>query len=69
MFKLVSLNENGELLEVVNEVPAFYALYHDENLVGYFVSIEAAKLASEDIMTYTNSTDATVVTLYLSEVA
>jgi len=42
---MISFKENGERIESVNEIPAFYGLVLDEVIVEYFGTIEALKLA------------------------
>lgn len=49
MFHIKSLDEQGFPLEVVNEQPAFFALYQGKQLIGYFISIEACQLAAQDL--------------------
>jgi hypothetical protein len=50
MFHIESLDQDGNLLEVVTEVPAFFALYHNSVLVGYFITVEACRNAANDIL-------------------
>lgn len=55
MYSMQSFREDGTPIEVVNEEPAFYALYYCSNnsnsnqLIGYFISVEACRLAVEDL--------------------
>jgi hypothetical protein len=46
------MREDGSRVEIVNEQPAFYALYHNRHCVGYFITVEAARLAAEDLIQY-----------------
>lgn len=52
MFHIKGYREDGSRIEVVNEVPAFYALFYNKHCMGYFTTIEACKAASEDYMAY-----------------
>jgi len=67
MFKVISLREDGSQIEVANEVPAFYALVLNRNiLVGYFITIQAAWEAANDLMVY-EMCDNNVTVMDLSE--
>ena len=55
MFRIESLDADGYPLEVVTEEPAFFALYFKDEFMGYYTTVEACKLAAEDLMAYPES--------------
>jgi hypothetical protein len=49
MYSLISFKANGERIESVNEVSAFYALVRNGMLVEYFTTLEALHIAVESL--------------------
>lgn len=52
MFHIKGYREDGSKIIVVHEQPAFYGLYYNKGCLGYFITLEACKLAAEDFMAY-----------------
>jgi hypothetical protein len=45
MYSLISFQANGERIEAVNQVPAFYGLVRNGKVLDLFTSLEALHLA------------------------
>lgn len=55
MFTIKGFREDGTRIQLAHEQPAFYGLFFRKTCLGYFISLEAARLASEDYTSYPES--------------
>ncbi len=49
MFTIISFKEDGAIIEIANQDPAFYGLYYNGALVDYYTTMSALKDSVSDI--------------------